>query len=61
MKIGGPLSKIKPRTRSDPKIEKKLESCNVTNFDNQVNAVVSAHIVGRNTETHGKQQLENPN
>ncbi len=46
MKIVGPLSKLKPSTRRVPKIGKKrtLESCNVQNFDNQVKAVVAAHM-----------------
>jgi hypothetical protein len=45
LKIVGPLSKMKPCTRKVPKIGKKtLEGCNVQNFDNQVNAVVGAHI-----------------
>ena len=37
-KIVGPLSKMKPCTRRVPKI------CNVQNFDNQVKAVVGAHM-----------------
>ncbi len=45
LKIVGPLSKMKPCTRRGPKIGKKtLESCDVHTFDNQVNAVVSAHM-----------------
>jgi hypothetical protein len=45
LKIVCPLSKIKPCTRRVPKIGKKtLESCNVQNFDNQVKAVVGAHM-----------------
>ncbi len=45
MKIVGPLSKMIPSTRRVPKIGKKrLESCNVQNFDNQVKAVVGAHM-----------------
>ncbi len=45
LKIVGPLSKMKPCTRRGPKIGKKtLESCDVQTFDNQVNAVVGAHI-----------------
>ncbi len=61
MKIVGPLSKVKPCTRRDPKIGKKtLENCDKQNFYNQVNAVVGAHM-GRKTETNGKQQLDNPN
>jgi hypothetical protein len=45
--------------RKGPKIGKKtLESCDVQNFDNQVNAVV-AHM--KDTEINGKQQLDNPN
>jgi hypothetical protein len=36
---------MKPCTRRVPKIGKKtLESCNVQNFDNQVKAVVGAHM-----------------
>jgi hypothetical protein len=45
LKIVGPLSKIKPCSRRGPKIGKKtLESCDVQTFDNQVNAVVGAHM-----------------
>ena len=45
LKIVGPLSKMKPCTRRGPKIGKKtLESCVVLTFDNQVNAVVGAHM-----------------
>ena len=45
LKIVGPLSKMKPCTRRGPKIGKKtLENCVVQTFDNQVNAVVGAHI-----------------
>jgi hypothetical protein len=45
LKIVGPLSKLKPCTRRVPKIGKKtLEICNVQNFDNQVKAVVAAHM-----------------
>jgi hypothetical protein len=45
LKIVDPLSKMKPCTRRVPKIGKKtLESCNVQNFDNQVKAVVGAHM-----------------
>jgi hypothetical protein len=45
LKTVGPLSKSKPCTRRGPKIGKKtLENCNVQNFDNQVNAVVGAHM-----------------
>ena len=45
LKIVGPLSKMKPCTRRGPKIGKKtLESCDVQIFDNQVNAVVGAHM-----------------
>jgi hypothetical protein len=36
---------MKPCTRRVPKIGKKtLESCNKQNFDNQVKAVVGAHM-----------------
>jgi hypothetical protein len=36
---------MKPCTRRVPKIGKKtLESCNIQNFDNQVKAVVGAHM-----------------
>jgi hypothetical protein len=45
LKIVGPLSKLKPCTRRVPKIGKKtLQSCDVQTFDNQVNAVLGAHI-----------------
>ncbi len=45
LKIVGPLSKMKTCTRRGPKIGKKtLESCDLQTFDNQVNAVVGAHI-----------------
>jgi hypothetical protein len=45
LKTVGPLSKTKPCTRRGPKIGKKtLQSCNVQTFDNQVNAVVGAHM-----------------
>jgi len=45
LKIVGPLSKMKPCTRRVPKIGKKtLEICNVQNIDNQVKAVVGAHM-----------------
>jgi uncharacterized membrane protein (UPF0127 family) len=46
LKIIGPLSKMKPCTRKGPKIGKKktLESCVVQTLDNQVNAVVGAHM-----------------
>ncbi len=45
LKIVGPLSKMKPCTRRYPKIGKKtLESCDVQTLDNQVNAVVGAHM-----------------
>ncbi len=45
LKIVDSLSKVKPCTRRVPKIGKKtLESCNVQNFDNQVKAVVGAHM-----------------
>ncbi len=44
LKIVSPLSKMKPCTRRGSKIGKKtLESCDV-HFDNQVNAVVGAHM-----------------
>jgi hypothetical protein len=44
-KIVGPLSKMKPCTRRVPKISKKtLANCNVHIFDNQLKAVVDAHI-----------------
>jgi hypothetical protein len=45
LKIVGPLSKMKPCTRGDSKIGKKntRELC-VQTFDNQVNAVVGAHM-----------------
>jgi hypothetical protein len=45
LKIVGPLSKMKSCTRRVPQIGKKtLESCVVQNFDNQVKAVVGAHM-----------------
>ncbi len=45
LKIVGPLSKMKPCTRRGPKIGKKTpESCDAQTFDNQVNAVVGAHM-----------------
>ena len=45
LKIVGPLSKMKPCPRRGPKIGKQtLESCDVQTFDNQVNAVVGAHM-----------------
>ncbi len=44
LKIVGPLSKMKPYTRRSPKIGKTLESCDVHTFDNQVKAVVGAHM-----------------
>ncbi len=45
LEIVGPLSKIKPCTRRVPKMGKKtLKSCDVQNFDNQVKAVVGAHM-----------------
>ncbi len=45
LKILGPLSKMKPCSRRGPKMGKKtLESCDVQTFDNQVNAVVGAHM-----------------
>jgi len=45
LKIVGPLSKMKLCTRRGPKIGKiTLESCNVQTFDNQVIAVVGAHM-----------------
>jgi hypothetical protein len=45
LKIVGPLSKIKPCTRTVPKIGKKtLESCDVQNIDNEVKAVNGAHM-----------------
>ena len=46
LNIVGPLSKMKPCTRKGPKIGKKktLESCVVQTLDNQVNAVVGAHM-----------------
>ncbi len=45
LKILGPLSKMKPYTRRGPKIGKKsLESSDVQTFDNQVIAVVGAHM-----------------
>ncbi len=45
LKIVGPLSKMKPCTRRGPKKGKKtLETCDVQTFDNQVNAVVGAHL-----------------
>ncbi len=45
LKIVGPLSKMKPCIRRGPKIGKKtLENCDVQTFDNQVNAVVGAHM-----------------
>jgi hypothetical protein len=45
LKIVGSLSKMKPCTRRVPEMGKKtLESCNVQNFDNQVKAVVGAHL-----------------
>jgi hypothetical protein len=45
LKIVGPLSEMKPCTRRGPKIGKKtLESRDVRTFDNQVNAVVGAHM-----------------
>jgi hypothetical protein len=44
-KIVGPLSKMKPCTRRVPKIDKKtLEICDVQNINNQVKAVVGAHM-----------------
>jgi hypothetical protein len=44
LKIVGALSKMKPCTRSGPKIGKKtLASCDVQTFDNLVNAVVGAN------------------
>jgi hypothetical protein len=45
LKIVGLLSKMKPCTRRVPKIDKKaMGSCDVQNFDNQVKAVVGAHM-----------------
>ncbi len=45
LKIVCSLSKMKPCTRRGPKIGKKtLENCVVQTFDNQVNAVVGAHM-----------------
>ncbi len=45
LKIVCPLSKMKPCTRRGPKIGKKtLGSCHVQTFDNQLNAVVGAHM-----------------
>jgi hypothetical protein len=44
LKIVGPLSKMKPCTRSGPNTGKKtLRSYDVQTFDNHVNAVVFAH------------------
>jgi hypothetical protein len=45
LKIVGPLSKMKPCTRTAPRIgKKKLESCDVQTFDNQMNTVVGAQM-----------------
>jgi hypothetical protein len=45
LKIVGPLSKMKLCTRRVPEIGKiTLEICNVQNIDNQVKAVVGAHM-----------------
>jgi hypothetical protein len=45
LKIVGPLSKMKPCTRRVPKIGKKNTiELYVQNFDNQVKAVVGAHM-----------------
>jgi hypothetical protein len=45
LKTVDPLSKMKPCTRRVPKIGKKtLEIWYVQNIDNQVKAVVGAHI-----------------
>jgi hypothetical protein len=45
LKIVGHISKLKPCTRRVPQIGKKTqESCDVQHFDNQVNAVVGAHM-----------------
>jgi hypothetical protein len=45
LKIEGPISKMKPCARRGPKIGKKtLETGDVQNFDNQVKAVVGAHM-----------------
>jgi hypothetical protein len=45
LKIGSPLSKMKPYTRRGPKIGKKnIRELYVQNFDNQGNAIVGAHM-----------------
>jgi hypothetical protein len=44
LKIVGPLSKMKPCTRKVPKIGKKPRELCVQNFENQVKAVVGAHM-----------------
>ncbi len=44
LKIVGPLSKMKPCTRRDPKIGKNTRELCVQTFDNQVNTVVGAHM-----------------
>jgi hypothetical protein len=44
LKIVGLLSKMKPCTRRVPKIGKKTRDLCVQNFDNQVKAVVGAHM-----------------
>ncbi len=52
---------MKPYTRRGPKIGKKtLESCDVQNFDNQVNSVVGAHMKeyrNKRQTTAGQSQL----
>jgi hypothetical protein len=62
LKIVGPLSKMKACTRRGPKIGKKtLESCDVRTFDNQVNAVVGAHMKEYRNKwkiTAGQSQLQ---
>ncbi len=44
LKIVGPLSKMKSCTRRVPKIGKNTRELYVKNFDNQVKAVVGAHM-----------------
>jgi hypothetical protein len=45
LKIVGPLSKLKPCTRRNPKIGKKsTRELFVQTFDNQVNVVAGAHM-----------------